>query len=82
MTNVATDVLDREFLEIRSRLLDLAASLDRLDRASGSLTDDPRLAKILAALVVLSGAEASRAEHIQILFSQPYVPAWRTDYSV
>ena len=31
------EVLNREFLEIRARLLQVAASLDRLDRADGSV---------------------------------------------
>jgi hypothetical protein len=29
----ATEVLNREFLEIRAKLLEIAAALDRLDRA-------------------------------------------------
>jgi len=33
----AGEVLDREFLALRARLIDLAAGLDRLDRADGSL---------------------------------------------
>ena len=37
----APEVLQREFLEIRARLLQVAASLDRLGRAEGSVADDP-----------------------------------------
>ena len=33
----ASDVLNREFLEVRARLLQVAAALDRLDRAAGSV---------------------------------------------
>lgn len=72
----AAEVLDREFLEIRARLLHLAASLDRLNRADGSVIDDPRLAKIRAGLEILGGDEADRAERIQLLFSRPYDANW------
>ena len=34
--------LDREFLGVRCRLIELAASLDRIDRAGGA-SDDPRM---------------------------------------
>jgi hypothetical protein len=82
---VAKDVLDREFLDIRSRLLDLAAALDRLDRASGSIAEDPRLDRIQQGidLLIRSGEiSASRAEQIQLLFSQPYDPHWRNSFEL
>jgi hypothetical protein len=72
----AAEVLNREFLEIRARLLHLAASLDRLDRAEGTVSDDPRLAKVRDGLEILGGDEADRAERIQLLFSRPYDSNW------
>ena len=36
----APEVLNREFPEIRARLLQLAAALDRMDRADGSPEGD------------------------------------------
>lgn len=74
----AAEVLNREFLEVRARLLHIAASLDRLDRADGSVTSDLRLEKIRQALAILSGDESDRAEKIQLLFSRPYEPDWMT----
>ena len=41
----APRVLDMFFLEARSKLLDLAATLDRLDRGDGSAAADPRVEK-------------------------------------
>ncbi len=72
----ADEVLEREFLEIRARLLHIAASLDRLDRAEGDVAADPRLTKIRQAIAVLAEAEPERAERIQLLFSRPYDAAW------
>jgi hypothetical protein len=73
----APEVLDREFLEIRARLLHIAASLDRLDRAEGSVADDPRLEKIRRSLAILARDHADRAEEIQLLFSRPYEANWQ-----
>jgi hypothetical protein len=74
----APAVLDREFLEIRARLLHIAASLDRLDRAEGSAAGDPRLARIRQSLAVLSDTEGDRAEKIQLLFSRSYDANWKS----
>lgn len=73
----AAEVLNREFLEIRARLLHIAASLDRLERAEGSVVDDPRLAAIRRGLEILASEEADRAERIQLLFSRPYDAQWQ-----
>ena len=77
----APEVMDREFLEIRARLLHVAASLDRVDRAEGSVSTDPRLAKIHQALAILADGQADRAERIQLLFSRPYQADWMTAFS-
>jgi hypothetical protein len=71
----ATDALDRYFLEARSKLLDLAAILDRIDRGGG-LPSDPRVQRIRDALRILDGQEAGRAERIQVLFSLAYEAGW------
>jgi hypothetical protein len=67
----ATRVLDREFLHIRCRLIDLAAALDRIDRAEGSAAGDPRLAQIRRSLEILAGGDPHRAEGVQLAFSLP-----------
>lgn len=74
----APEVLNREFLEIRARLLSVAASLDRMDRAKGSLAGDPRLEMIRRSLAILAGEEAERAEKIQLLFSRAYDANWKS----
>jgi hypothetical protein len=74
----ANTVLDRVYLEIRCKLLDVAASLDRVGRADGgeSVQTDPRLAQIHKGIEILSGPGIDRAEQIQMLFSDAYVPNW------
>jgi hypothetical protein len=78
----ARQTLDREFLELRAKLLQIGAMLDRLDRADGSVANDPRLAGIRQALEVLQGDAEDRAKQIQLIFSRTYDPAWRTELRV
>jgi hypothetical protein len=74
-------LLDREFLEIRARILDLAAALDRLDRAPDPPGPphhpDARLGQIRQALEVLLSPDADRTETVQQVFSLEYAPDWR-----
>lgn len=62
-------LLDLYFLDARARLVDLAALLDRLDRAEGEA--DFRLAALKQALVELQGSDAKRAERILLSLSDP-----------
>jgi len=72
----APEVLDREFLEIRARILQIAASLDRLGRAEGEFAVDARHQKLQRALAILQSPEPDRAEKIQLLFSRTYDKNW------
>ncbi len=69
--------LDRDFLTIRARLVELAAALDRIDRAAGGAAVDGRLDKIRQSLAVLAGAGPNRAADVQMIFSLPYAEDWR-----
>ena len=76
-TATAAQILDREFLTIRGKLLEVAAALDRIERGEGSAADDPRLKKIGETLAIMGKDGANRAEQLQLIFSLPYEPAWR-----
>src|SRR5262249_55236381 len=49
----AQAVLDREYLEVRAKLLELAASFDRLDRGGGISSDERRMQLVRQGLKVL-----------------------------
>ena len=72
----AEQIFERWFLETRSKLLDIAANLDRIDRAPGGRIDDPRRVGIEEALRVLLGPGPDRAERIQLIFSREYDADW------
>jgi hypothetical protein len=76
------DVFNQELLPIRAKLLEVAASLDRIDRAAGSLASDPRRTQVHAAIQVLLRPEDDRAEQIQLIFSRPYEDDWREKLEV
>ena len=74
----APKVLESYFLEARSKLLDVAAILDRIGRGDDGedVENDPRLARIRQALEVLLDQSGGRAERIQKIFSLDYDPNW------
>ena len=78
----SAEVLDQEFLPVRAKMLEVAAALDRLDRASGSLASESRRAQVQAAIQVLLRPEDDRAEQIQLIFSRPYEDDWREKFGV
>ena len=79
MTNPmsAPDVLEREYLQMRAKILELGAALDRLDRASGSVDTDPRCDLIRQGIETLLEPGDARAATIQTIFSRPYHADWR-----
>ena len=77
-TQTAHDVLDRHYLELRCGILNLAAALDRIARASGAegVKGDPRMSRLQEGLEILKTSGSDRAERIQLLFSDEYVEGW------
>lgn len=73
-------ILDDDFLEIRHRILDIAAALDRVDTGDspGDLASDARMEQIRRAVAILGENESDRAQRVQHVFSQPYNPEWRS----
>lgn len=78
----AKQILDREFLDIRSRILDVASSLDRIQRADSDVSKDPRMQQLSEALQIALSDELHRAEKIQLLFSRQYDENWKEKFSL
>lgn len=64
-------IIDEYFIENRTRLLDIAAFLDRLDRSADGVpaTDDFRMQAFARALHVLTSPEAGKIDQVQLVFS-------------
>lgn len=71
------EVLDAELLTLRAKLLEAAAILDRVERATGPAADAATMATIRSAVETLLRSDANRAEQIQLLFSRTYDERWR-----
>jgi hypothetical protein len=67
-----TKLIDEYFIENRTRLLDIAAFLDRLDRAGDPATEtDFRARAFREALLALVEGEGPRIQRVQMVFSDP-----------
>lgn len=65
-------MVDAYFIENRTRILELAAFLDRLERAAdGPASDDYRLAALQEAIVRLAEGGPHCVRDVQMIFSDP-----------
>jgi hypothetical protein len=62
-------VLDLYFMEARARLIDIAAFIDRMERAPGP--DDFRMTAFRQALAELSKGEPAKAKRVLLSLSDP-----------
>ena len=62
-------ILDLYFLDARHKLIELAAFLDRVERATDK--EDFRLKTFRAALTKLDGKKKNRAKNVLLAFSDP-----------
>ena len=77
----AAEVIDQDFLGFRAKLIELAATLDRIDRAEGDPSEDPRTEQLRRAIDLLSSRKPDRAERMQLHFSLGYDPKWQDEFS-
>jgi hypothetical protein len=73
----ASQTLEREYLAMRAKVLELAASFDRIQRSEGGGISDARWKKLEQGVRILLEAEDGRAERVQLLFSREYSKTWR-----
>ncbi len=62
-------IVDRYFLEHRAKVIDIAAFLDRIDRAQGEGADDYRRAALEACCAILVDGRPNRARRVLELLS-------------
>jgi hypothetical protein len=66
------ELIAEYFMEHRVQVLELAAFLDRLDRAREiDAADDFRLRSLRAALAILVDGRDDRVQRVQMIFSDP-----------
>jgi hypothetical protein len=68
----ATAIVDEYFIENRNRLLEIAAFLDRVDRADAAVgASDFRMRALAEGIAALTGAAPNRLTHIQMVLTDP-----------
>ncbi|MGB7328031.1 MAG: hypothetical protein WBD31_24360 [Rubripirellula sp.] len=82
MPRTADQILEESFLDVRAKLLEVAATLDRIDRAAEQTSEltsaqSDRRAQVGAAIEICASDSPRRAEQLQQLFSRPYHADWR-----
>ncbi len=80
----AEAVLTREQFKIRAKLIEIAAILDRIDRAGGDVAHDARMLEIQKSLKVLSAENGSsdRSAQIQMIYSREFDSQWKKNLNL
>ena len=79
-------IVAESFLDVRAKLLEIAATLDRIDRGCESdplgETAGVQRALLGEATKILLSAGPDRAERLQQLFSRDYATDWREQFGI
>ena len=78
----AQEILDREYLVVRAKILEIAASLDRIDRADGDVNESDAMHQVRKGMEIVLSDSSNRAEQVQMLFSRPYEKNWQEKFEV
>lgn len=82
MPHSAEQILQQEFLLARARILELAATLDRIERAEGQVAEHPQMRQLRQGFEILTSTSDERAQQVQLLFSRQYSEDWRREFGV
>ncbi len=77
----AEQIVEQEFLQVRAKILEIAAFFDRLDPEDAkavSSSNAERLRLLRAGCELLLDADKDKAARLQLLFSRKYDDQWRT----
>jgi hypothetical protein len=78
----SNQVFEEDFLPLRAKLIEIAASLDRIDRAGGLFALEGKRDQVYEAIRALLRSDDDRAQEIQRIFSRPYEENWRNKLGV
>ncbi|MFY8199723.1 MAG: hypothetical protein ACOVLE_03575 [Pirellula staleyi] len=78
----AEQVVADEFLIARAKILELAATLDRIERSSGDVEDSKQMNLLAQGMHILCDEEVDKAKRVQLLMSRHYDPQWQNTMSI
>ena len=92
MPRTANDILAQEFLQVRAKILEIAAFFDRLEASQAAQAAgepppanpaDPRQLDLLrSGCEILTDQDEDKAARVQLLFSREYNAHWREQFGI
>ena len=78
----AQQIVAEDFMIARARIVELAATLDRIERAAGDVNDSKSMLRLVQGMHILCDDEVEKAKRVQLLMSRQYDPQWQTQMSL
>ena len=78
----AQQIIVDEFMIARSKIVELAATLDRIERAAGDVEESRNMQLLVQGMHILCDDEVEKAKRVQLLMSRQYDPQWQTQMSI
>lgn len=78
----AEQIVADDFMIARARIVELAATLDRIERATGDVEDSTNMQLLIQGMHILCDDEVEKAKRVQLLMSRQYDPKWQAQMSI
>lgn len=78
----AQQIVAEDFMIARARIVELAATLDRIERATGDVDDSKNMQLLMQGMHILCDDEVEKAKRVQLLMSRQYDPQWQAQMSI
>ncbi len=78
----AEQIVVDEFMIARAKIVELAATLDRIERATGDVEDSKNMQLLVQGMHILCDDEVEKAKRVQLLMSRLYDPHWQSQMSI
>jgi len=78
----AEQIIADEFMIARAKIVELAATLDRIERAKGDVEDHKNMQLLVQGMHILCDDEVEKAKRVQLLMSRHYDPKWQSQMSI
>lgn len=79
----AEQVVEQEYLQVRAKILEIAAFFDRLEAAGGvDASKSTKLQLLQSGCEILLDGQQDKAARVQLHFSRHFDPQWRQKMEV
>lgn len=82
MPRSPAEILSQEFLQTRSKILEVAAFYDRLGPSPEKGADQRQLELLSGACRILNDDHPDKAARVQLLFSREFDAGWRDKFGI